>query len=195
MRTVRIKTDVSTEPVSAAEAKLFCKVTGTSEDALFPLFIRAARESIERFTNTSLAQKTLIAEWDKLPRDGIITLPYGPISSTALVVKTIDEESVEDTLTLNSEYYVMGLPWPKLRIGSIWSTRSTRLQIEYVAGYGATGCPVLPAQLKVAIMKEILSQYDIRENLNVNNVGGELSNSARVLAAPYIKEIWLGAER
>ena len=150
-----VKTDVTSEPITIAEAKLFCKITGTGDDALIAELIRAARETIEEYCGITIAQKTLVVEYDKLPKDGKLFLPYGPVSSgTAIVVKTIDEEDVATTLVNNTEWYDTGYPWPTLRIASFWSSRVTRVQVEYVAGYGiSTYTPPLPAMLKVAIMK------------------------------------------
>ena len=192
MRNVWIKTDVTTEPVTIAEAKLFCKVTGTGDNALFATLIPAARENLEAYCGVSIAEKTLYAEWNKLPSDGLLVLPYGPVKSITSV-KTIDEEGVEDTLSLNTEYYVNGTPWPTLRVASFWSTRVTRLRIEYIVGYGATGCPPLPYPLKVALMKEILTQYDMRENISTEAVS-DLSNDAKSLASQYRRALWFGRD-
>lgn len=193
MRNVWVSTDVATEPVSSAEAKLFCKVTGTGDDSIFTMLIKQARETIEQMCNISLAEKTLVGEWDRLPRDGKIKLPYGPVKSTTSVI-TVDEEDDETTLENNNEWYDTGYPWPTLRIASFWSGRIQKVKITYVAGYGATGCPPLPAALKVAVLKEILAQYYFREAIAGGDVIAALRKEARELASPYSRNLYFAPE-
>lgn len=193
MRNVWVKTDVTAEPITLAEAKSYCKVTGTGDDVLFTYLIRAAREELEAYTGRSFATKTIYAEWDKLPKDGKVRLPKAPVSSITSI-KTIDEESTETTLTINTEYYVNGSPWPTVRISAFWGTRITRVRAEYIVGYGATGCPPLPIALKMAMLKDILTQYDIREDINIGNISSVLSNNSKAIAAPYRDELWFARE-
>jgi uncharacterized phiE125 gp8 family phage protein len=162
---------------------------------LFSLFTRQSREWIEQYTGCSLGEKTIIAEFDRIPSNGIIELPYGPVKSISSV-KVVYEDTGEtsETLALNDDYYVTKSPWSELRVAylSIYS-RST-LQVQYIVGYGATGCPPLPIALKVAMMKDILDQYDNRENFVTGTVLRELSNNSKELAAPYRRNPWFGPE-
>lgn len=195
MRNVWVKTDVATEPVSLAEAKLFCKVTGTGDDTLFAMLIAQARENLEQYCGVSLAEKTLIAEWDKLPDNGVFALPYGPVKSiTSVTLKYEDSTEADTTLTLNDDYFVTKTPWSELRISYVSAWTRTRVRVEYVAGYGATGCPPLPYPLKIAILKEILTQYDMRENISPDGFSGRLGNESKVLAHPYKRTLWFSPE-
>ena len=195
MRNVWVTTDVATEPVSSAEAKLFCKVTGTGDDTLFTMLIKQARENLEQYCGISIAEKTLTAEWDRLPKNGIIALPYGPIKSiSSVTLKYEDSTEADTTLTLNDDYYTIKSPWDELRVSYVSSWTRARLRVVYVAGYGATGCPPLPYPLKVALLKEILTQYDMRENISPDGLMGMLGNSAKVLAHPYKRSLWFAPE-
>ena len=196
MRNVWIKTDVTTEPVTVQEAKLFCKVTGTGDDALFSILIRQARESIEQYCGISLAEKTYVVEWDKIPSNGIIELPYGPVKSiSAVTIKYEDSTDADETLVLNDDYYVTKTPWSELRVGYLSVYSRSRLRVEYIVGYGASGNPPMPYPLKVAMFKEILTQYDIREDINIGNVvTSQLGNSSRALAHPYKRTLWFAPE-
>lgn len=189
MRNTWVKTEATGEPVTATEAKGYCKVTGTGDDALFAILIKAAREEVEKYTGCSLAAKTIITDWDSVPRDGILELPYGPVESITSV-KTVDQDGVEATLTLDTEYHVLGAPWSKISIGGIWSTRQLHLKVEYVVGYGGTHTPPLPYPLKVTILKRILTHYDHREDIDNEGGSNVLPNSGFELAAFYRKEIW-----
>ncbi len=48
------------EPVTLAEAKLYCRVTTSAEDTLINLMITQAREAIEVATGLSLISKTIV---------------------------------------------------------------------------------------------------------------------------------------
>ena len=186
MRNVWVTTDVVTEPVSSVEAKNFCKVTGTGDDDLFTMLIKAAREEYEQECGISLGEKTLTAEWDRIPNNGVFELPYGPVKSiSSVTLKYEDSTEADTTLVLNDDYYVTKLPWPELRISYLSSWTRTRVRVVYVVGYGATGCPPLPYQLKIAMLKDILTQYDNRENINIGNLTTTLSNAGKIIARPY----------
>lgn len=185
------KTDLVTEPVSATEAKLFCKVSGTAEDDLFTILIKSARQAIEKYTQSSLGTKELYATWLNMPDDMKFELPYGPIQSVDAVY-IIDEEGAETELTLNSGYYVYGSQDIVLSIPKFWSSGSIlsyTVRIEYTAGYGGTGVDALPSALKLAVLKQIATDYELRENIVI---GGAtvLANEAKKLAAPYRKKVW-----
>lgn len=184
MRNVWIKTDVTAEPVSLAEAKLYCKVTGVGDDEVFHNLIRTAREQIETFTGRSMAEKTYIVEYDKIVNDAFFNLPCWPIKSVTSA-KTVDDEGTETSLTLNSDYFLIGTPWTQIRIPGIYSTRTQHLKVEFISGYGATGCPVLPSTLKDAILKRILVLYEHRGD------EGKYNNEGFELAEPYRDNPWL----
>ncbi len=183
MRKIWIKTDATTEPVTLTEAKLYCKITGTGDDTIITNLIKVAREELEAYTERSLAEKTYYVEYDKITSE-IFPLPCHPIKSVSSV-KLIDEEGTETVLTLNTNYYLIGAPFTQMRISGVYSTRTPRLLIEFIAGYGATGCPALPQALKDAILKRILVHYTHRGDEGiVNNEGFEL-------ASPYKDNKWL----
>ena len=46
MREVWVSTDVSSEPVSSAEAKLFAKIPSTADDTVVAYQIKSAREEV-----------------------------------------------------------------------------------------------------------------------------------------------------
>jgi uncharacterized phiE125 gp8 family phage protein len=193
MRKVWIKTDATVEPVTVTEAKLFCKVSGTGDDVLFPILIKQAREEIENFTGRSLAEKTYYAEYDYIKNNEFFRLPMSPIKSVTSV-KTVDELAAITTLTLNTEYYLIGSPWTELRVAGIYSTRRPHLLIEFVAGYGASGMPVLPAALKTAILKRVLTHYDNREDIAVEKGTVIMPNNGFDLALPYKDDLWIASE-
>jgi hypothetical protein len=68
------------------------------------------------------------------------------------------------------------------------------VRAEYIVGYGATSCPPLPITLKMAMLKDILTQYDIREDINIGNISTILSNNSKAIAAPYRDELWFAPD-
>ena len=188
---VRTKTDLTAEPVSNTEAKLWCKVSGSTEDSIFTILVAAARKALEKYTASSFGEKTLYATWITMPEDNLLELPYGPIISVDAVYK-IDEEGTEELLTLDSDYYVYGDQDVNISVQTIWSTgiKSERsIRVEYTAGYGHVDTETLPTDLKLAILKQVATDYMFRENLSETQTTN-LSNDAKSLAAPYRKKLW-----
>ena len=188
----RVITDIVTEPVSVAEAKLYCKVQDSADDTLWPILITSARRMLEKYTMTSFAEKTLHATWVETPKDNVIELPYGPIISVDKIYR-IDEEGTEEELVLNSDYYVMGDQDAIIKITSYWSSGMVHInsiRVEYKAGYGNTATEKLPGDLKLAILKQVSTDYELRENI-VQGVTTVLSNESKILAAPYRKKLWI----
>lgn len=190
---VRTYTDLVTEPVSVAEARDWCKVTGTQHDTVLGILITSARQALEKYTNSSFAAKTLHATWIRPPDDLEFELPYGPHIAVSAVYR-IDSEGTETALTVNADYWVYGDQDFVLKINRYWSTSGVygenSYRVEYTAGYGHTNTETLPARIKEAIMKEVATNFDIRESINIGNLTTELSNSARKMVDPYRRKIW-----
>jgi uncharacterized phiE125 gp8 family phage protein len=188
---VRIKTDLTTEPVTTAEAKNFCKIVGTADDTLIAKLITAARKSLEKYTSCSFGKKTIHATWIKRPDDNILELPYGPIISVDKVY-LINKEGTEEEQTLNSDYYVAGDQDATVQISQMWSSGvkvSSSVRVEYTAGYGDTLTEPLPEDLWEAILKQVVTDYSFRENMSEVSVS-ILGNESKKLAAPYRKVVW-----
>jgi len=186
---VRVKTDLLTEPVTSAEAKLWCKVTGTADDSIFTLLIPAARKALEKYTSSSFAEKTIHATWIERPEDDIFELPYGPIISVDKVY-LIDEEGTEEEITITDDYYVYGDQDATVKLVKYWSTGITSassVRIEYKAGYGHTNTETLPTDLKIAILKLIAKSYQFRGD----EIGAAvLDSEIKKEAAPYRRSLW-----
>lgn len=188
----RVITDIVTEPVSVAEAKLYCKVQDSADDTLWPILITSARRMLEKYTMTSFAEKTLHATWVEVPRTNYVELPYGPVISIDHIYR-IDHEGNEEELVLNSDYYVMGDQDAIIKITSYWSSGMVSvnsIRVEYKAGYGNAATETLPGDLKLAILKQVATDYELRENI-VQGITTVLSNESKILAAPYRKKLWI----
>ena len=169
---VQIKTDLTTEPVTVAEAKTYLNVDYTSWDTLIGTLISSARTKLEKYTGCTFATKTLVSTFQQVSDN--IDIPYGPIQSITSV-KSIDETGTKTTLTAGKDYLVTGNSFKNIRFFGI----DTPIEIEYVAGY-----TTLPADLKVSILKQVAMDFEYREGTSDTKMM-ELSNSATKLAKPY----------
>jgi uncharacterized phiE125 gp8 family phage protein len=168
---VEIVTDLTTEPVTLQEAKNYMRISSNAEDALIGELITSARERIEKFTGLSLGEKTLRAYWFyfHIPQE----IPYGPVT---LIDSVVNDEDVA------LEYTARGLQYKMLE-----SYSTTGLTIEYEAGFA-----VAPKGLKLAILKQVSTDYENRENYSIYDQAYELSSDARRQAQPYCRNTILG---
>ena len=168
---VEVVTDLSVEPVTLQEAKDYMRISSDSENDLIEELITSARERIEKFTGLSLGEKTLRAYWFyyHVPQE----IPYGPVT---LIESVVDDNDVA------LEYTARGLQYKVLEA---YSTQG--LVIEYEAGFA-----VAPKGLKLAILKQVSTDYENRENYVVGEMAYELSSDARRQAMPYCRNTIFG---
>jgi uncharacterized phiE125 gp8 family phage protein len=168
---IEILTDLTTEPVTLQEAKDYMRISSNAEDDLIEELITSARERIEKYTGLSLGLKTLKAYWFyfHIPAE----IPYGPVTAINSVV---DDNDVE------LEYTARGLQYKTLEA---YSTQG--LAIEYEAGFA-----VAPKGLKLAILKQVSTDYENRENYSIYDQAYELSSDAKRQAQPYCRNTLFG---
>lgn len=171
---VKIKTDLVTEPVSVSEMKNYLNIDYSSWDTLIGMLISSARTRLERYTGCTFATKTLISTFNQTA--DTIEIPYGPVQSIT-TVKSIDETGTKTTLVSGTDYTVIGNNFKTL---VFFSNNLTPIEIEYVAGYSS-----LPADLKIAIMKQVGMDFEFRENVMDSSYTTELSNGAKQFASSY----------
>ena len=171
---VQIKTDLVEEPVTLYSMKEYLNVDYQSWDSLISVLISGARTKLERYTGCSFGTKTLVATFQQVADN--IDIPYGPIQSITHV-KSIDETGVKTTLVAGTDYLVTGNNFKNIRF---YNVVEGPIEIEYVAGYVS-----LPADLKVAIMKQVGIDFEYRENVLDSSAATELSNGAKQAAASY----------
>lgn len=166
-----IITDLTTEPVTLQEAKDYMRISSDSENDLIEELITSARERIEKFTGLSLGEKTLKAYWFyyHVPAE----IPYGPVT---LINSVVDDNDVA------LEYTARGLQYKVLEA---YSTQG--LVIEYEAGFA-----VAPKGLKLAILKQVSTDYENRENYSIYDQAYELSSDAKRQAQPYCRNTLFG---
>jgi len=168
---IEVVTDLAVEPVTLQEAKDYMRISSESENDLIEELITSARERIEKFTGLSLGEKTLRAYWFyfHIPQE----IPYGPVT---LIESVVNDEDVA------LEYTARGLQYKMLEAYS-----TVGLTIEYEAGFA-----VCPKGLKLAILKQVSTDYENRENYSIYDQAYELSSDAKRQAQPYCRNTLFG---
>lgn len=174
------------EPLSLDEAKLQVRRTDTREDAfLQDLLIPAVRDRAELYTQRQLLTATWRLTLDDWPREGWIDVPRAPLQSVTSITY-VDVAGV--TQTLATSVYVVDAPAgpraPRGRIalayGQVWPSLRSQLNavtVTFVSGYGADKSSV-PALLRNAMLRDLASLYEHREDVITGTIAVELPASA-----------------
>jgi uncharacterized phiE125 gp8 family phage protein len=187
---IRIKTDISSEPITIEDAMSYLHDPPSSALTLVATMVKAARELCEQYLNVAFAPKTIICTIEPDDMESReCELPVWPQSSISSV-KSIDQYGTETALTLNEGYLVKGDIRKTITMfeqfsTTGFSTSSNNLKVEYTAGYGATDTPTLPSALRLAVLKQVSEWFINRDNYVPN-----LSNSVRDMLNQYLLE-WL----
>jgi hypothetical protein len=169
--TIQVTTDLATEPVTVQEAKDYLRINNNVENTLIGELITSARQRLEGFTGRSFGAKTIKVRFEYV--DGWVELPYSPITSITSVVN-----DAGDTLTYESK---------GLEVKEVFCSADNGVIITYVAGY-----TTLPKALKEAILKEVSTSYENRENYVIGESVNGLSNGAKQLAQRFSRNTLLG---
>lgn len=166
---VKIKTEVTAEPVSLAEVKAFCHIDPdySSNDDILNALISSSREKLEKELNLSFAEKTLIVQWN----GSYMNLPYGPVREIVSVNPFDDDEISEPYTSYGLDFKTIAVDAAEncYIIYPVSYNNDTKLyNCEYVAGY-----ETLPSALKTAMLIQI--DYDYKNQ-------GMQSNSISDLA-------------
>ena len=163
-----------TEPVNLSEAKNFCKVDISTDDALLTSLIVAARQMCEAYTGVGFVEHEITAILNN--ENGGMYLPYGPIVS---ITSVVDKDGT--TLLLDTNYTVSGNQFVRLL-----TPKETDITVNYIGGYST-----LPEQLKLAVLNQVYYTYDQRSQSVYfvsdprNERFDQLGPIAKMLLNPY----------
>lgn len=148
-----------TEPITTADVKRQCNVMHDDDDALIEAYISAARDYVEKYTGTALAEQTVEMKCDSFA--DFCRLPIAPVSDVDIVyidtagasqtVQDSDFELRADGLEV-SVVPAYGKQWPVQRSGS-------RITVTAIIGY-----ETLPPSIGHAMLLWIAEAYLNREN-------------------------------
>ena len=176
----RIKTEITSEILSAADLKTFINYddTNAAEIVLIDDMIKAVRTHLERKTSMSFAQRVyeIYFKADESP----FILPVFPIISIDKV-ETVDHEGTPVELVLNSGYFKKGLY--DVEILPVMGPSSNPfasgsghldLQVECKAGFGHADTEILPLDIVVAMKSQVFQWYDNRDDFYEGNYIGKV---------------------
>lgn len=165
------------EPVSLADAKLWCKVDYTDDDTIIAMIVQAARERAEDITGHAFVQRQLEMRLDSFPDENIIELPFPPLQSVDYI-KYIDGDGALQTLTGSPSLWIEDAASRPARIqtldGGSWPATKTQIaavRIGFTCGYApSVGSPTdyganVPNLVKQWMQLRIATFYDNRGSL------------------------------
>jgi uncharacterized phiE125 gp8 family phage protein len=156
----------TSEPVTLSELKDYAKIDTTAEDAVLTIFLQAAREGAEKYTNRALLPQVITLLVDSWPDDGVLSLPRPPLISVTSVVMIAEDNS--ETAYSTSDYTVVTGVEPgyiQLRLDSTPPPTVTPrvkhpLKITYQAGY--VNAAAVPGAIKIGVLAFATAIYENR---------------------------------
>jgi len=141
-----LKTAPDTEPVTVAQAKVYCRVDSSDEDTPFDRWIEAARQQVEAYTGRALVSQTwelwidaddlgsgryanlakVRADWPlgaSYPgAEDYIKLPHPPLLySDASDLSIVSYDTDNDATTFSADYYQVDAPdGPRAPYGRVY---------------------------------------------------------------------------
>jgi len=187
---VNITTPPASEPVTAAEVKLFSKIDFTDDDTLIDLQISSARQMVEKWLNKALITQTIKCYFNNY--NNRVYLPYAPHQTITSVIRKRKNES--KTLTENTDYYIIGdtVKYLDLEPSGIINPQGVsrnetltawNLEVTFTAGYGTSASDV-PSPIKEAILRIIETNYDNRGDVT-EKTNDLIPNHAKALISSY----------
>lgn len=166
----------ASEPVTLAQAKAQCRVTGTDEDTLLTRLITAARSLVESWCGIALESRTVTMACTSFC--DFAMLPTGPVSAVSGIAY-VDTAGVSQTLSTDVyELRKDGLNASiVLKINQSWPSIQTGSQIVVTAVIG--GSP--PEAAVHATLLLVGHWFETREAVNVGNIVTEMPLAVEAL--------------
>lgn len=183
--TFRVTTPAAAQPVTLDEVKTFGRLDVVDEDALIEMFLQAATQAAEEYMGRAIMQQTIVMKMDFFPGIAALLPTYlaisavpVPLARPPLVNVTAVRTLYEDGTTLEN-WDLANAYWHPgddakfmIRKGSVPPVNTERyrggFEIEYVAGYGASGASAavqrvaVPAPIKLGVMTWASAMYAAR---------------------------------
>ena len=159
--TTKLITPPSALAVSLSTVKENLRVYTSDDDSLITLWIEGVTSHAEHYLGRSLISQTWQETLDSFP--DAIKLTNVPVASVSFV-KYYDLDNVIQTLD-PSDYVLDNVSEPSYIVPSIsvsWPETYDKInavQVQYVAGYGATSADV-PKQIQLYLLAKLTEQFD-----------------------------------
>jgi uncharacterized phiE125 gp8 family phage protein len=152
-------------PVTLEEVKAHLKVTGTDEDSLLTIYVEAATNAAQAYTNIRFINTDIEEVFEDFHEMTYLRFPTQAIES-------IEYDASDDTVkTVDTDIYVLNTytePQVLLRqSGKMWPTdlaeKRMRIRVRYTAGFGEQTTHV-PSDIRSAILLIVGHLYENRED-------------------------------
>lgn len=182
MTSLRRIAQPSTEPLTLAQAKLFLRVTDTSEDAYITALITVCREMIEDYTRQAFRSQTWKLTTNEWP-DVTLWLPRAPLLSVESVKYYPADGGAQLTLSASLYHVSTGLmpgcitlkeneSWPDLAV------RPDAVEVNFTAGHADD---TEPKKMVQALRLLISNFFENRVPVIQGTIVGEVPMSAQWL--------------
>jgi len=182
-RLARLST-TAPEPVTLAEAKLHCRVDGSTEDSLLTALITAGREYCEALTGCTLISTSWRLELSRFPdAGGDIIIPRSAVAAISSMTYIADDASTV-TMTSGTDFrLVTGLAVARIRKPVATATEAwpITLPIEDAVRVTFTAGTTVPTAAKQAILLLVGHWYANREAEVVGSSTNSLNLTVRAL--------------
>ena len=167
----------ASEPVTLAEAKLWCKVDTSDDDALLAALIKHARQRAEQLMQTAIISQRWEQTLDAFPTDEI-RLRRPPVTAIASVVY-VDAAGATQTL-ISTSYTLDNATFPGWLLpayGVSWPTtrdQANAVRIQFDTGYA--NAAAVPEPIRTWMQLTISFLYDNRDAFVVGQRISEVPN-------------------
>ena len=157
-------------------AQTFARIDTGADDGLLKTLMESAIEKVEAYINRKLINQTVQAHWEVGANR--LTLPFGNVQS----VTSVEIGQADGTFIADSTFVIKA---NTVYLSSTIESTSNDVRITYVTGYGVDSSKV-PAVIKEAIYKMIVTSYDNREDFIMGESVMIMPNSSRKELTQFI---------
>lgn len=185
----KVITQPTSEPVTLDEAKTHLRVDGDDEDTYITSLIKVARIMCEAYSGLSFLTQTREIKLDYFPCARSIEIPNGPVQSVDDFVY-VDSDGNSVAMVDGTDYRVdlhsdiarvqAVSSWPT----NVWPTPGDQfnsVSIAYTAGYTNDDHDPLPEVIKQAILMQVGSLYENRQDEVVGSMGHMINVNSQML--------------
>ena len=190
---LQIVTDAAGEPVSLADAKLFCRVDTDADDATITGLITAARRRVERDTGLALLTQTWRMVLDRWPGqkpgglspwwDGVKEGPISMLTGVSTIeipkrpyqscdwIKLRDAYGAQVTVDASIYFEERSNYDGRIikKLGQIWPvivlSPTAAIEVQFKAGFDADPWGAVPDELLVALKQLVKHWFDQRDTI------------------------------
>lgn len=187
MPNYRLVTAPATEPVTLAEAKLWCRIEQdvTDEDTLVNSLIAGARQYLEDTFWVPIITQTWAMQFDKDELNLLVwNINKAPLTSVSSITYYDSNNALQTLAASSYEVDIYGSP-ARFRIKTMPNVydRMNVLQVNFVCGWA--NAAAVPQPIKDAMRMIIASNYENRQTVVTGTQVNEIPDAVNSKMSPY----------